>query len=623
MSVTTLIAYVLAAAIPALAVYLIYLIDLFGTGKFSTVMTALAWGGVGAFSLALIINRFMQHEMGVSYENLTRYNAPIVEEILKSLILVYFITRPRFRYLVDGAIYGFAAGIGFAVIENFYYISGDDGQGAALSLAISRVLSASLMHATASSLVGIALGRVRRTQFTGIRKYGWPIVGGPVAILVHVAYNSAVQIEGLTPSLLLLLGITIGIGGSVIIGVIINQGLAEEKARFAETLGLDVGVTSAEVRALQTLGTNHIEEVLEQLSDYFGSEKADKIRRLLVTQANIGILSNNLRSPASERMKKAWQGEIDELRADADKLRQQIGAYVMSFLRGIFPEDDLHTWEVISHQAADYDPGHVHKFDVFILASQAADTVTAEKLEELGARLKKIEIFANVDLADLENLSRAIVERPYDDRDRLFKQGEAGDAMYMIEDGAINIYVDDGSGKEKYIRTYKAGAVVGEMALMDGQPRSATGRAHGGARVLVLRRQHFMMFVNSRPRVMMAVMEFLAERVRYTTGIVEDAIDRASAIAQGDYEKCLAWAPEAPSAAPTPAAAPTATQGWGNDQIMGVAGAGQTMATTMDLSAVLGAAPKSVGGAFAFLAAALETRESAMKDKVSQAKGDK
>lgn len=620
MSPATLIAYVLAAAIPALAVYLIYLIDLFGTGKFSTVLTSLAWGAVGAFSLALFINRFTQHQLGLPYEVLTRVTAPIIEEILKAIILVYFITRPRFRYLVDGAVYGFAAGIGFAVFENFYFISGDDGQGAALGLAISRVLSASLMHATTSAMVGIAFGRLRRSHL-GLRKYRWPLAGIITAIVLHMIYNNAVQIEGLAPSMLLLLGIGMGISGSVVIGVIINQGLAEEKARFAQTLGLNVGVTSAEVRAVQTLGTNHIEEVLEQLADYFGADKADKIRRLLVTQANIGILSNNLQSPASDRMKKAWQNEIDELRAESDQLRQQIGVYVMGFLRGIFPDDDAHTWEAIRHQAADYDPGHVHKFDVFILASQATQTVTAEKLEELGARLKKIEIFANVDLADLENLSRAIVERPYDDRDRLFKQGDDGDAMYMIEDGAINIYVDDGSGKEKYIRTYKAGAVVGEMALMDGQPRSATARAHGGARVLVLRRQHFMMFVNSRPRVMMAVMEFLAERVRYTTTVVEDAIDRASAIAQGDYEKCLQWAPEAPT--PAAPALPTATQGWGNDQIIGVGGVGQSITTTMDLSAVLGAAPKSVGGAFAFLAAALETREASLQDKVNEAKAKK
>ena len=74
--------------------------------------------------------------------------------------------RPRLIFdgplaLAFGAIYGFGVGIGFAVAENIFYLS-NDAQGAGPMLAISRVLSTSLMHATASSLVGISLGGLRR-----------------------------------------------------------------------------------------------------------------------------------------------------------------------------------------------------------------------------------------------------------------------------------------------------------------------------------------------------------------------------------------------------------------------------------------------------------------------------
>lgn len=596
-----LISYVIAAAIPALAIYLVFLLDLFGTGKFSTVLIALGWGAVFAFNLSRVVNNRVADELGSEgYEFVVRYGAPIVEEVFKSLILLYLVTRPRFRYIVDGAVYGFAVGIGFAVFENFFYIE-DLPSGSAITVAISRVLSASLMHATASAMVGIALGRLRRSQASGLRKYIWPQVGIVTAIAIHMIYNNAIQIEELGASLLLLLGIGIGLGGSVIIGVLINQGLAEEKVRFAETLGIQVGVTTAERKAVQELGTNAIEDILEEMGQFFGEDKANLIRQLLVVQANIGILSNNMRSPASPRMKQAWQKEIDSFRTESDGLRQQIGVYVMSFLRGIFPDSDEATWTAIMEQAADFDPSHVHKFDVFMRASQAAQTFTPDQLVQLGERLNKMDIFKHVELADLENLSRAIVERQFTPEEVLFRQGDDGEAMFMIEEGGINIYVND-----KFIRTYQPGSVVGDFALIDGQPRSATARANGALRVLVLRRQHVMMFVNSRPHVMTAILKFLAERLRYTTTVVEDAVGRATAIAMGDYAKCFEWDEPAPIEPMTTTQLATA--------------AAQPMHTTMDLRNVLAGGPQQLGGAFAKLAIALERREQSLQSKVEKAK---
>lgn len=591
-----IVSYIIAAAIPALAIYLVFLLDLFGTGKFSTVLAALIWGALFAFNLSRFVNN--QALGSIGYENVTRFSAPVIEEVFKSAILLYFVTRPRFRYIVDGAVYGFAVGIGFAVMENFYYIK-DLQANAALTVAISRVLSASLMHATASALVGIMLGRLRRSQLPGPAKYVWPLVGILGAIIIHMFYNNVVQIESLGASLLLLLGIGIGLGGSVVIAYSINKGLEEEKRHFAETLGLDVGVTRAERKVVQELGSNVIEDMLTELGDYIGKEKVEPVRQLLVIQANIGILSNNLRAPASQRMKEAWQKEIADLRSESDKVRKKLGLYAMSLLRNVFPVNDVEMWEVLSGQIADYDPSHVYKFDLFINMSQVVHTFTAEQLEIWGERLKKMEIFSLVDIVELDSLSRAIVERSFSDGEIIFRQGDEGDAMYMIESGGINIYVDD-----KFIRTYKPGNVVGDFALFDGQPRSATAKANGDLQVIILRRNHVNMFVNTRPHVIKAILGFLAERLRYTTGIIEDAVGRTVAIAQGDYGKLFQWEP-APAPMTTAALA---------------AAANNPMHTTMDLRNIVGGGTQQLGGAFAKLAVALERREKALEDKVKKAK---
>ncbi|HLY24939.1 MAG TPA: PrsW family glutamic-type intramembrane protease, partial [Aggregatilineales bacterium] len=129
--ISSVIAYIIAIAVPLFAIYMIFALDLFGTGKGSTVLIAFAWGALGAFTLALIINNWTNDWLtatigpDAAYTTVVTRSAPIVEEILKSLVLIYLVFQPRFRYIVDGAVYGFATGIGFSVTENLFYLTTD------------------------------------------------------------------------------------------------------------------------------------------------------------------------------------------------------------------------------------------------------------------------------------------------------------------------------------------------------------------------------------------------------------------------------------------------------------------------------------------------------------------
>jgi protease PrsW len=153
MRIEFLIGIFIAVVVPVLATYFIFKLDPFGTGKGSTVSVCLAWGALGAFGFAYIVNQLTVPLIGEA--RVDAISAPIIEEFLKLLILVYFIQMSQFRYVVDGAVYGFAVGVGFAITENLLYLSNHSD--VALTLAISRVLSSSLMHATASATVGIHL----------------------------------------------------------------------------------------------------------------------------------------------------------------------------------------------------------------------------------------------------------------------------------------------------------------------------------------------------------------------------------------------------------------------------------------------------------------------------------
>jgi CRP-like cAMP-binding protein/RsiW-degrading membrane proteinase PrsW (M82 family) len=531
MNLVTIVAYIIAIAVPVFTIYLFVMLDIFGTGKLSTILLCVGWGAVGAFLLAWTINNAVLNR-GLAYETLTGGVAPTIEEILKSLILVYLVRQPRFRYIVDGAVYGIAVGIGFALSENlFIYLPGAGD--AVLGTAISRTLSTSLMHATASGLVGISLGRLRRATSAG--RNILPLLGIALAIGVHVLYNNlARQLEGIA---LLLVAIGIGLGGGVLIAWQISQGLADEKKRFAQTLGLNVGVSTGERKAVQQLGGTGIEQIFGELDEFFGGGNISQIRRLLVIQANIGILQNNLTgSQVSDRLRAAWEDEITTYREEIEQIRKALSAPVRLFLQSVFPGDDTAMQDALTEEIGRFDPTLVHTFDMFMRVSELAETFTPEQLAAMAERLHRIEIFKNVSLANLENLSRAISVQTTGDGQVLFDEGDEGDAMYLIEEGQIGIYVKDRTGQEKLLRTFQPGGVVGEFALLDGQPRSARAQASGQARVLALQREVFTMFIQSRPQVVLAMLQYLAEKVRYTTQSVEASVSWMTRIGQGDYQ---------------------------------------------------------------------------------------
>src|SRR5438046_5226061 len=79
----------------------------------------------------------------------------------------------------------------------------------------------------------------------------------------------------------------------------------------------------------------------------------------------------------------------------------------------------------------------------------------------------------------------------------LFRTGDEGDAMYLIEEGKVRICVRAKDGHEVTLTELHRGDFFGEMALLDGKPRSADARVGEDAQVAVLSRERFLYFVNS------------------------------------------------------------------------------------------------------------------------------
>jgi len=104
----------------------------------------------------------------------------------------------------------------------------------------------------------------------------------------------------------------------------------------------------------------------------------------------------------------------------------------------------------------------------------------------------------------------------------LFYQGDEGDALYGIFDGSIRISLTNPDGKEFTINLMESGDVFGEIALLDGLPRTADARAGQDSRLLRIPRRAFLDLMEQETRLMRHVIDMLCERIRVTTGEMTD-----------------------------------------------------------------------------------------------------
>ena len=106
-----------------------------------------------------------------------------------------------------------------------------------------------------------------------------------------------------------------------------------------------------------------------------------------------------------------------------------------------------------------------------------------------------------------------VLGREYADSAVICHQGESGDRMYVIQAGRATVVREEG-GVEVIVGELKSGDVFGEMAIFDRQPRSATVRAKGAARVLTLDKRAFLRQVHEDPSLAYRVLEGMSLRIR-------------------------------------------------------------------------------------------------------------
>lgn len=136
--------------------------------------------------------------------------------------------------------------------------------------------------------------------------------------------------------------------------------------------------------------------------------------------------------------------------------------------------------------------------------------------------LAAVSLFSRLTRKDLGRIGRTVVERKYKTGETIVKEGEQAVAFFMITKGKVEAISGAGTKKSIVLSTMGAAEVFGELALLDGMPRSLTVKAVADTECLVLSRWDFVAELRTNPHIAVAMLPILSKRLR-------EANDRLSA----------------------------------------------------------------------------------------------
>jgi CRP-like cAMP-binding protein len=142
----------------------------------------------------------------------------------------------------------------------------------------------------------------------------------------------------------------------------------------------------------------------------------------------------------------------------------------------------------------------------------------------IGAALARTVLFDGLDeheLARLAGIAREVALAP---NDVLFDQGDESDGLYVVASGILRIYLTAADGREATINLLEDGEVIGEIAIIDGLPRSAGVAALTEAKLIFIPREPFLALLETSPKLGRQIILMLCERLRAANDQVDQAI---------------------------------------------------------------------------------------------------
>lgn len=140
--------------------------------------------------------------------------------------------------------------------------------------------------------------------------------------------------------------------------------------------------------------------------------------------------------------------------------------------------------------------------------------------------LRNIPLFSLMDDQELLELGKHLEEKHYFSGQLVFKAGDPGDAMYIVQSGKVELFMQDSSDSRVSLSFIGAGDLFGELSLLDKEPRSASAIAAEKTHLLIVDREDLQLLVTKHPHAAMDMMTMLGKRTREANSLIRERVVR-------------------------------------------------------------------------------------------------
>jgi CRP/FNR family transcriptional regulator, cyclic AMP receptor protein len=140
----------------------------------------------------------------------------------------------------------------------------------------------------------------------------------------------------------------------------------------------------------------------------------------------------------------------------------------------------------------------------------------------IGAMFRNHPLFGKLPRASIERLASYATKIKIPRGTTIFTKGDAGTDLVAVLSGTVKISAPAADGREVVFNQIREGEIFGEIALLDGQPRTADAVAISDCELMVIERRQFIAFLGEQPEFAFKLIEVLCARLRRTSEQVED-----------------------------------------------------------------------------------------------------
>ena len=132
-------------------------------------------------------------------------------------------------------------------------------------------------------------------------------------------------------------------------------------------------------------------------------------------------------------------------------------------------------------------------------------------------------LFRGLSPVTLDQITRLGTRRAYERDEVIFAQSDPGDALYGVMTGRVRISASSAAVKEVFLNIMEPGDIFGEIALLDGRPRSAAASAMATSELFVVTREQFLALLAREPQLVDHLLQLLCGRLRWVSGFAEES----------------------------------------------------------------------------------------------------